>query len=221
MLAKTIITLCILLSFSSTCFAQEPENLAEVKHRLQYYHDSGLYESDLENVISSAKLYLRQRVQMNANTAEHKKLAIVLDIDETALSNYPAIKSLDFGGTIQSIDHRINEGIDPAIPATLKLYKLAQTLHVPIFFVTGRDEHLRAATISNLQHEGYHNWHDLYLRPPHHKKGSVAPFKATIRKKISEQGYDIVLNIGDQMSDLRGGYADRNLKLPNPFYYIP
>lgn len=26
---------------------------------------------------------------------------------------------------------------------------------------------------------------------------------------------------GDQWSDLKGGYADRHIKLPNPTYYLP
>ena len=30
-----------------------------------------------------------------------------------------------------------------------------------------------------------------------------------------------MLNVGDQWSDLQGGYADRILKLPNPTYYLP
>jgi acid phosphatase len=28
------------------------------------------------------------------------------------------------------------------------------------------------------------------------------------------------VNIGDQESDLDGGHADRDFKLPNPFYFI-
>jgi hypothetical protein len=27
--------------------------------------------------------------------------------------------------------------------------------------------------------------------------------------------------MGDQLSDLEGGYAERTFKLPNPFYWIP
>ena len=30
-----------------------------------------------------------------------------------------------------------------------------------------------------------------------------------------------MLNVGDQWSDLQGGYADHVLKLPNPTYYLP
>src|SRR6185312_25067 len=42
------------------------------------------------------------------------------------------------------------------------------------------------------------------------------------RKHIEQDlGYDIALNVGDQWSDLQGGYADHYLKLPNPTYYLP
>jgi len=30
-----------------------------------------------------------------------------------------------------------------------------------------------------------------------------------------------VANVGDQLSDLAGGHAGRDFKLPNPFYHIP
>jgi len=46
-------------------------------------------------------------------------------------------------------------------------------------------------------------------------------FKAPERRKIAEQGYAIILNVGDQESDFKGGYAERTFKLPNPVYYLP
>jgi len=27
--------------------------------------------------------------------------------------------------------------------------------------------------------------------------------------------------VGDQFSDLKGGFADKGFKLPDPYYYIP
>ena len=36
-----------------------------------------------------------------------------------------------------------------------------------------------------------------------------------------QQGYTILLSLGDQESDLTGGYAERTFKLPNPVYYLP
>jgi len=38
---------------------------------------------------------------------------------------------------------------------------------------------------------------------------------------LSEKPMLIVLNIGDQQSDLVGGHADKAFKLPNPYYLIP
>ena len=38
---------------------------------------------------------------------------------------------------------------------------------------------------------------------------------------LKKQGYKIIENIGDQYSDLTGGYSAATYKLPNPFYYIP
>jgi len=50
---------------------------------------------------------------------------------------------------------------------------------------------------------------------------SAVDFKAPERRKIAERGYTIVLSLGDQESDLKGGYAERTFKLPNPVYYLP
>ena len=44
-------------------------------------------------------------------------------------------------------------------------------------------------------------------------------FKAPERRKLTEEGYTILLSIGDQQSDLSGGYAERTFKLPNPVYF--
>jgi len=50
---------------------------------------------------------------------------------------------------------------------------------------------------------------------------SAVDFKAPERRKLREAGYTIVLSMGDQQSDLDGGYAERTFKLPNPVYFLP
>jgi HAD superfamily, subfamily IIIB (Acid phosphatase) len=50
---------------------------------------------------------------------------------------------------------------------------------------------------------------------------SAVDFKAPERRKIAEQGYTILLSMGDQQSDLDGGYAEHTFKLPSPVYYLP
>ena len=51
--------------------------------------------------------------------------------------------------------------------------------------------------------------------------GSTAEFKASQRAAIEAQGVTIVVNMGDQPSDLAGGHALQGFLLPNPFYRIP
>jgi len=46
-------------------------------------------------------------------------------------------------------------------------------------------------------------------------------YKSGTRAYIESQGYDIVADIGDQFSDLLGGFADKTFKMPNPNYYLP
>ena len=50
---------------------------------------------------------------------------------------------------------------------------------------------------------------------------SAADFKAPERRKLTERGYTILLSMGDQQSDLDGGFAERTFKLPNPVYFLP
>ena len=47
------------------------------------------------------------------------------------------------------------------------------------------------------------------------------PYKRGARRKIVRRGYRIIANVGDQRSDLRGGFALRTFKLPNPMYVNP
>jgi predicted secreted acid phosphatase len=46
-------------------------------------------------------------------------------------------------------------------------------------------------------------------------------YKSGTRAYIESQGYDIVADMGDQFSDLLGGFTDKTFKMPNPNYYLP
>ena len=59
------------------------------------------------------------------------------------------------------------------------------------------------------------------IMKPDEAKGTSAAFKTAARAKLAAQGVVIIANIGDQESDLVGGYAERTFKLPDPFYFTP
>jgi predicted secreted acid phosphatase len=202
-----------------------PDNLGLYKLELIYYVDSGQYERGLANVASGAATWLRARARRKG------RLAMVLDIDETSLSNWPVIKQDDFGvilhgpcdTTPQACGWNawIRMARDKPIVPTLELYREARRLGVAVFFITGRHESLREATERNLKAAGYDGWTGLVMEPEGLHPNAEADFKAPARRNIVDQGYTIVVNMGDQDSDLEHGYAERKFKLPDPFYYIP
>lgn len=219
MLRKMVILCSFIIGFN--VYAAEPDNLSEAINQIQQYHDSGAYDHDLNEAVGEAKRYLAERVKQNAASTNPKKLAIVLDIDETSLTNYPNMKKHGFTQEQTIIDAYVKEGDAPPIKQTLDLYQYAEQNNVAVFFVTGRRQHEEQATVRNLEKIGYKKWDGIYFKPEDYKQRSAAPYKTEIRHMLTEKGYEIVLNIGDQKSDLHGGYVDKPIKLPNPYYYIP
>lgn len=219
---KKILSILLVTIFStSISFAIEPRNLDFVKAGLIKYHDSGAYQIDQTKVIDRAMEYLKTRIASEKMTKHHRKMAIILDIDETSLSNYPDMVTMSFGGTFKDIVDAEGKGTDPVIQPTLNLYHYAKENNVAVFFVTGRTEQFRDSTARNLEQAGYKDWDGLVLKPEDYSAKSAAPYKIKARKDIEAQGYKIVLNIGDQQSDLKGKHAEKVFKLPNPYYFIP
>jgi predicted secreted acid phosphatase len=216
---KHFLLAVLLLLSTFTCLGGDPPDLATIKKQLIEYHDSGEYYRQIDAVIKEAVYYLQFRLNQNARLKNQMKLAIVLDIDETALSNYTDMLHLNFGGTLEEINDLANDGHNTAIPGIKALYNFASQHHVAVFFVTGRKEYQREATERNLKTVGYAHWDGLFMKA-NDSQQPLSLFKAVMRKQIIKMGYDIVLNIGDQLSDLDGGYADMNFKLPNPYYRI-
>jgi acid phosphatase len=202
---------------------QEPPNLSKLKTRLIAYHNCtgghGCYTSELDRQSDLAIAILRRRAD---RAKPDEKLALVLDIDETALSNWDEETQDDFGYIAKDWNDWVAKKQAPAIAGTLRLYKEAVAHGVSVFFITGRGEAQRQATADNLKSAGYDRWAGLALRGPHPKEQSTTEYKSGERKKIVDAGYQIILNVGDQLSDLNGNpHAERSVKLPNPFYYIP
>jgi len=195
--------------------SQEPENHTLVIERLMRYHDYGEHDREIQNVADAAREYLDGVVK---SAPKQDKLAAVFDIDETSLSNWDSMAGCGF--CAYPIERKLySEDHDPAIAPVLQLYNFAKSKGVTLFFVTGRQEGERAVTIKNLNEVGYSGWADLIMQPDGNKL-PAGVFKPKDRQAIADKGYRIVLNIGDQASDLAGCCSERVFKLPNPFYLL-
>jgi HAD superfamily, subfamily IIIB (Acid phosphatase) len=220
-----------------------PDNIHFFKRRLLYYRCTA-YDSDIAEVLGRAQKWVAARAPQVARPA------IVLDIDETSLNNWPRIYQDDYayvstfpgvddckfvklGDLCGDLDWQKNGLAQPIFP-TLNLYRFARCIDQPqpctkidVFFVTGRreikfkDEMPSDWTLRNLDRAGYvgiERDHLILRKPESH--GSAVNHKAPARAAIERQGFTIIANIGDQQSDLEGGYAEMTFKVPNPFYFI-
>jgi acid phosphatase len=209
----------------SVLVAAEPmENFGVARYRLEDYADcvgeGGCYWADVDAQAKRAERAFDGLVAMR-KTGE--RLALVLDVDETSLSNYCEMKREDYGFLATMFNAwEVSSEADVALPGTLRLFNRARAAGLEVFFITGRPGEQKAATAKNLEAAGYKGWKGLSLREGPQKTMATVEYKSQERKKIVDAGYRIVMNVGDQWSDLNGdARAEISVKLPNPFYYLP
>jgi acid phosphatase len=191
-------------------------NLGAAKIEIREYVSSGRYQHELAEVAGRARAYL----ELNLPRFQGKKPAMVLDIDETSVTNWEQIDRSDFGYQEEQWDSWIAAARAPALASTLELFEYARSNGVAVFFITAREESERSATARLLSQAGYDGYQELVLKT-NGDHSSSATYKSGARRRITEQGYSILVNVGDQQTDLDGGYAEASFKLPNPMYLVP
>jgi acid phosphatase len=202
-----------------------PVNLGTIKTLLVEYHKK-YYDMDVAAVFDSAQKYVEQ------NATQSKRPALVLDIDETSLTNWPNLFADDFGFVADGscdvlpkgpcgFNQWVLKGSAKAFEPARKLFKAAVAKGVAVIFITGRPDSQRDITILNLDHAGFEGWTELRTRPDHDDFPTVQKYKTAERTKVEGEGFTIIANVGDQISDLQGEHSGCTFKVPNPFYFIP
>ena len=209
---KRMLWLALAFSWGSVV-AAEPRNLTLLKEEIVAYVDAGSYDEGLGVVAREAEAWVEQRAKQGG------KLAMVFDIDETMISNVPHMRAQDFGYQSPVWDAWVARGEGPVIKPVREVYRVARKLGVAVIFITGRREKDRAGTEKNLKLAEVADYAALVMRSED-ATGSTEVFKTAARRKLTTDGFVIIANIGDQESDLSGGFSERTFKLPNPFYQI-
>ena len=186
---------------------------ANTPAQIDAYVAAGTYAKQVAATYTAATAYLTAAL---AKKPKVRKPAVVLDIDETSLSNLGCLKAAGYEliGLATCAVNKQGTAIRPA----REFVKLAQRKGVKVVFITGRPGSLRAVTLANLKAQGFTGSFQLVTEPAGYKPKSVVPYKSGARRALAARGYRILENIGDQQSDLAGGYAVRTYKLPNPIY---
>jgi predicted secreted acid phosphatase len=214
-------------------------NIDSDKATIRAYY--GASSAGIANPVSSP--YISELHEIQADTLASlptvdpaEKRAIVFDADDTTLWTYDMEDNLmhfNFDPALQAT--WVFGKLFPATPGMVDFVDAVEAKGYAIFGITGRRFAQEAATVENLEEVGYTQfdadnfytkWDGADANKPSYVTCVAActtvEYKANTRKHIEQDlGYDIVLNVGDQWSDLQGGYADQALKLPNPTYYLP
>ena len=202
------------------------------------------YAKEADSVAAAGERWLDSRHHL------HGTKAIVLDVDDTTLLtwNYEIFSNWAFNPTTNA-SFVTNEQF-PAVFGMVNMVKAAEREGYAIIFLTGRPATQEQATLGNLTDSddvgidaGLPEADDAQRRrgrPVHQAGRRRLPglpggrvcrrpqrvlhddhYKTATRAHIESLGYDIVANFGDQFSDLKGGYADKTFKMPNPNYFLP
>jgi len=170
-------------------------------------------EKALDDAYAACKKFLSDKEKGTAKGIP----AVISDLDETLIDNRPYFdKTPEFNWP--AFEAWIKKADAPLLPKTSQFLQWARKNGFAIFFVTGRREGLRADTINNLikREVAY----DGLLMRRDGDKGGAEAVKVPLREQVEKMGFKIVVNIGDQWSDLQGGHADDCEKLPNKIYLV-
>lgn len=211
----------------SNAFSLPQRKFLTLQAITEYYNDlnpNSDYLKDMTALTEHAKQYLLAQVALNKEAKQASKLAIILDLDDTGISHYFNMKHANYSNTSEEIDERYHSAKAVVIPPTLDLHKTAITHGVSVFFVSYRtpmpnkpNEDLKPYTIKNMKIAGYADWSDLFIPKPTDAGLPSYIFKTNVRMELSKT-YRVIFSMGDQDSDLIGGYTERTYKMPNYLY---
>jgi hypothetical protein len=225
-------------------------NIDSVKSTIRTYYGAdskGIANKETSPYISEMKAMEAGILAKMPDPAPAPKVAVVFvfDADDTTLWTYDmedGAMHFNFDPKVQN-DEWVMPGKFPATPGMVDFVKEVESRGYTIFGITGRGAAQEQATLDNLSKVGYTefnadnfftkfdstspkpDWLDCNTSvdpADDPTKCTTVEYKAGTRKYIQETlGYTIGLNIGDQFSDLQGGYSLNDVKLPNPTYYLP
>ena len=220
-------------------------NIDSVKSTIRKYYNApaGIADQTSSPYISEMQA-TEAAILAQMPQAPAPNLAVVFDADDTTLMTYDmedAAMHFNFDPVLQGT--WVHDQKFPATPGMVDFAKAVQDKGYHVYGITGRGASQESDTLGNLTKVGYTefnadnfytkfdstspkpDWLDCHTSvdpTDDPTKCTTVEYKAGTRKHIEQaDGVKIVLNIGDQFSDLQGGYSLNTVKLPNPTYYLP
>jgi 5'-nucleotidase (lipoprotein e(P4) family) len=232
-----LLTLFLFIAFS--CQQKADEHTEDPKEALSSQLGNAVlwFQQSAEMQASYLQAYKHAEMLLKAklDTFDSQlKPAVILDIDETVLDNSPyEARLLTVGGTYESASWKAwcEEANANALPGALDFLNYAKNNGVEIFYISNRKVEVLTPTIKNLERVG----------APHADSAHVilrtTTSDKTERRNAVKKLHDVLVYVGDNLTDYDEIYADRKqdlgklmvgknqeelfnnfIMLPNPMY---
>ena len=153
--------------------------------------------------------YQRLHQQLKSKNTQTDKLAVMMDLDETVIDNSGLQTRLFQTGL--AYDQRLFDQWEQQggnevelIPAAKEFILATRSLGVTVFFISNRNERYRDQTRQTLDRLGIPIRNEREL-----KLSTTTSDKTKRRGEIAEDGYEVLLSIGDNLRDF-----DESFKTP-------
>lgn len=234
-LRNSLIIASILFSNSSFSQSDKEFTAKELNRELVmatlWVEVSGEFKALAHQAFNIARFRLEQ---FKTNNPSINRFAVVVDVDETVISNKAYEAHLINEGVYHSSALQkiwADEAIAPALPGAVEFLNYAKEQGAEVFYVTNRKENTREGTLKNLKMEGF-----PFADSDHLLVKTDTSNKQPRRNAILRE-FEIALLIGDNLRDFSEEFHTDTLKqasevveskkdlfgskyivLPNPMY---
>ena len=209
------LVLAFLILIDASCNKKSESNTIAVKNEYMiqsvlWYQHSGEMTALYYQAYNTAKLMLD--INLKESPAGKKK-AVIVDIDETVLSNvkYEAQLILSDSTNTKSYWKRwVDSAIADTLPGALEFLRYAQSKGVEVFYISNRVVADVSSSLKNLQKFNFPYADEKHMIFKADKSSS----KESRRKLIASE-YEIVLLCGDNLGDFSSAFDLREKKILN------
>jgi predicted secreted acid phosphatase len=192
-------------------------NLSQAKKDYVDYMRSNEFFFDVENALLPA--YIQLKTYYN-----NPKAIVAIDVDDTMVTSFYYMHAhkhdLDFGWTKIAIEGSFeitDNALMPKIDPIYLFLKICQKYGISVYILTGRREQHRTKTVQLLSNNGYDDLYKVMAMKPTDSDLTDAEFKDEMINLWINQGYNVIMMIGDQESDTKNN-AELKIKIPNKGY---
>ena len=200
-----IVLTVLLFSCAAPCPDETPVAETTITPKAEYTVQAIIYQQ----YASEYKALCYQAYNMAASSLKSKlkgveKPAIITDLDETVVDNSYYNAWLIDNNELYTGDtwkKWTAESKATAIPGSVDFFNWADSMGVTIFYVSNRKVGEHDATVKNMQALGYPQ-----LDSTHFFLKTTTSGKEERRQAIYDQGYDVLLYLGDNLNDFEAGF---------------